>query len=281
MTGTVGPVVVRQLLGPAVPDVRRRVRCEAHGADGRPALEQRAGDAVHPVHDAAVGAQDHGVRGIDVPHEPHVVDDLPVRGRIVPGLPPVRRVQFPHGVQRDVDDRQVGRQPDQPVHVPRVEPPLAGPEVVLLPHQGFLVTRISVPGTSAPRAGDHWPQFSVRPGVHSGSTRSASTSPAPTTARTQSPTVRWCSTYTVAPESSVSTYGVRSKYEDTIRRSLGSGESGKGQRIGWLTEATKRPPGRSTRSTSASTAPASATNGSPPYAEQARSKEPSARGSAR
>ena len=36
---------------------------------------------------------------------------------------------------------------------------------------GFVHTRISVPGTSAPRAGDHWPQFSVRPGVHSGSSR--------------------------------------------------------------------------------------------------------------
>ena len=64
------------------------------------------------------------------------------------------------------------------------------------------------------------------------------------------------------------------------RRSSGSGESGNGQRIGWFTDATNRPPGRSTRATSASTAPTSATNGSPPNAEQARSTQPSASGSA-
>ena len=59
---------------------------------------------------------------------------------------------------------------------------------------GFRQTRIRVPGTRAPRSGDHWPHSWVRPGVHSGSTRPSSTRPAPTTARTQSPTVRWCST---------------------------------------------------------------------------------------
>ena len=54
-------------------------------------------------------------------------------------------------------------------------------------------------------------------------------------------------------------------------RSAGSGESGNGQRSGWFTEATNRPPGRSTRATSASAPRASATNGSPPKAEHARS----------
>ena len=41
----------------------------------------------------------------------------------------------------------------------------------------------------------------------------------------------------------------RSRSETTCR-SAGSGESGNGQRIGWFTEATNRPPGRSTRATS-------------------------------
>ena len=55
------------------------------------------------------------------------------------------------------------------------------------------------------------------------------------------------------------------------RRSSGSGESGNGQRIGWLTLATNRPPGRSTRATSASAPSTSATNGRPPNAEHATS----------
>ena len=50
------------------------------------------------------------------------------------------------------------------------------------------------------------------------------------------------------------------------------GSSGKAHRSGWVTENTQRPPGRSTRATSRITAAESATNGTPPYAEQARSK---------
>ena len=61
-------------------------------------------------------------------------------------------------------------------------------------HRGRWQTKMAVPGKSAPRSGDHWPQTRSRPAGHSGSTRSSSTSPAATTSRIRSPTVRWCST---------------------------------------------------------------------------------------
>ena len=57
-----------------------------------------------------------------------------------------------------------------------------------------LVTKMAVPGTSAPRRGDHPPQVWSWPCGHGGSTRSTSSSPAPTSSRTRSPRVRWCST---------------------------------------------------------------------------------------
>ena len=59
--------------------------------------------------------------------------------------------------------------------------------------RGRSATRIAVPGSRRPRSGDQPPQAcSLRAG-HSGSTRSTSTSPAATTWRTRSPSVRWCS----------------------------------------------------------------------------------------
>ena len=91
----------------------------------------------------------------------------------------------------DFDDADWTKDPDAPTPRGPARDPASGP---LRPQRGLRQTRISVPGTSAPRAGDHWPHSCVRPGVHSGSTRSSRTSPAPTTARSQSPTVRWCST---------------------------------------------------------------------------------------
>ena len=57
----------------------------------------------------------------------------------------------------------------------------------------------------------------------------------------------------------------------TVRPS-GPGSSGNTQRIGWFTANTHRPPGRSTRATSRITRSGSATNGTAPNAEQARSK---------
>ena len=59
---------------------------------------------------------------------------------------------------------------------------------------GLRQQKIAVPGNSAPRSGDHCPHTVSRPSGHSGSTRSSSTSPAATTSRTRSPSVRWCST---------------------------------------------------------------------------------------
>ncbi len=72
---------------------------------------------------------------------------------------------------------------------------------------------------------------------------------------------------------------MRSKYGIVAVSPLGPGSSGKIQRIGWLTENTQSPPGRSTRATSRITSAESATNGTPPKAEQAMSKLASANGS--
>ena len=82
------------------------------------------------------------------------------------------------------------------------------------------------------------------------------------------------------PASSTSTYGVRSKYGTVTRQARpGPGRRESAQRIGCVTENTQRPPGRSTRATSRITAAESATNGTAPYAEKARSKLASANGS--
>ena len=55
-------------------------------------------------------------------------------------------------------------------------------------------TKIAVPGVSSPRARDHPPQTRSCCSGHSGSTRSTSTKPLELSRRTQSPSVRWCST---------------------------------------------------------------------------------------
>ncbi len=55
-------------------------------------------------------------------------------------------------------------------------------------------TKIAVPGVSSPRARDHPPQTRSCCSGHSGSTRSESTKSLELSRRTQSPSVRWCST---------------------------------------------------------------------------------------
>lgn len=60
--------------------------------------------------------------------------------------------------------------------------------------QSRSATKIAVPGISRPRSGDQPPHSCSCPSGHSGSTRSTSRNPAPTSSRTRSPTVRWCST---------------------------------------------------------------------------------------
>ena len=66
------------------------------------------------------------------------------------------------------------------------------------------------------------------------------------------------------PPASLSTYGVRSKYDVVAVSPCGPGSSGNAHRTGCDVENTNRPPGRSTRAASASTAPLSATNGTTP-----------------
>ena len=72
---------------------------------------------------------------------------------------------------------------------------------------------------------------------------------------------------------------MRSKYDCRTTSPSGPGSSENIQRIGWFTANTQRPPGRSTRATSRITCPGSATNGTAPNAEHARSNAPSRNGS--
>src|SRR6185437_1889365 len=73
---------------------------------------------------------------------------------------------------------------------------------------------------------------------------------------------------------------MRSKYDCRTTSPSGPGSSENIQRIGWFTANTQRPPGRSTLATSRITCPGSATNGTAPNAEHARSNAPSRNGSA-
>ena len=132
---------------------------------------------------------------------------------------------------------------------------------------------MAVPGVSSPRTRLQPPQVRSWPGGHSGSTRSSRTKPALASARTQSPRVRWCSTYPASPVSSTtSTYGVRSQYDESATRPPSVGSSGNIHRVGCVIENAKRPPGRSTRAASPTTACSSATNCSAPKAENTTSK---------
>ena len=116
-------------------------------------------------------------------------------------------------------------------------------------------TQIAVPGRIRPRAGDQPPQtWSLRSG-HSGSTRSTRLKPG----RGQRPD-------RVAQGPVVLDVGRACRRRRARRTACGRstgrsatspagpGASGKAQRTGWVTEKTQRPPGRSTRATSANTA---------------------------
>ena len=74
--------------------VRLRKLAEPPGPDRRPALRQRPGNAVHAVHDAVTGPEDHRVRQVRLSHAPEVPGDLPDRGalqRHAPAQPCVQR----------------------------------------------------------------------------------------------------------------------------------------------------------------------------------------------
>ena len=143
------------------------------------------------------------------------------------------------------------------------------------------MTKIAVPGRILPRSGLHWPHgrsWSGRPlrlddVVDARDPRR----------RPRGPGRRSCGgarRTSASPSSSCSTYGAAVEVRRARRPGRPRpGSSGKHHRIGWVTENTQRPPGRSTRATSRITAAESDTNGTAPYAEQARSKLPSANGS--
>ena len=136
-------------------------------------------------------------------------------------------------------------------------------------------------GCSRPRSGLHAPHVRVWPAGHSGSTRSTSREAGGRRAR--GPGRRPCGGARRRSRRPVVLLDVRRAVEVGVARHQPAGPRvvREAQRTGWVTENTHRPPGRSTRATSRITAAESATNGSAPYAEQARSKLPSANGSRR
>ena len=153
--------------------------------------------------------------------------------------------------------------------------------------QGRVRSRISVPGTRAPRPGDHWPQSWVRPGVHSGSTRSSSTRPAATTRAPAQVDRR--------PRARRRrSGGARRRRSPVVGLDVGRpvevggddpqvlGVGGVGERPAHrVVDRGDEPAARAQhRATSVRAPSTSATNGSPPKAEQATSMLASANGSA-
>ena len=129
------PGSVRQVVRRAVSVVRLGLDLELDGPDGREPVEDRPGDAVHPVHDSAVGTEDDRVRDVHLGDEPDVLDDSPDSRDDRSVLEPVVGVDLGDRVEGYVEDGESLAQLDQSIDVPRVEAVLAGPEVVLLPQR--------------------------------------------------------------------------------------------------------------------------------------------------
>ncbi len=89
------------------------------------------------MHLARTGASpDH--RSANVVHEADVFDHSANRRRVPIGEPVVG-VDLADGRQRDLPVRQVCRQVDQQLEIPRMQPPAAPAEVVLLAHATTVV----------------------------------------------------------------------------------------------------------------------------------------------
>ena len=75
--------------------------------------------------------------------------DLPDR-RPLPLVEPVLGVDLREVIKRDLLYRQMSNPSDQKVNVPRIDPALARPEVILLPHRLSLVQNVGLPGRLTP-----------------------------------------------------------------------------------------------------------------------------------
>ena len=75
--------------------------------------------------------------------------DLPDRGSL-PLVEPVLGVDLREVIKRDLLYRQMSNPSYQKVNVPRIDPALARPEVILLPHRFSLVQNVGLPGRLTP-----------------------------------------------------------------------------------------------------------------------------------
>lgn len=81
---------------------------EADGADRRPVLQEGSGDAMHSIHDPAVGSEEDRIARFDRVDQANVINDR-ANGRPVKfAVESVDAVDFADRVDRDVLDRQVG-----------------------------------------------------------------------------------------------------------------------------------------------------------------------------
>ena len=139
-----------------------------------------------------------------------------------------------------------------------------------------MVTKIAVPGKSRPRSGLHWPQICVVPlrplRLDQVLDDEPGARPAPGSGR------RGCGAARRRSRTPARRLHVRAAVEVRVRPPPARprpGRPGRSTRIGWVTENTHRPPGRSTRTTSRISAAESATNGTAPNAVNAMSNDPS------
>lgn len=102
--------------------------------DLAPPVAQRANYAVHAVHHPPVGTQNDGMRWIDFVDELRVFQDCATGRTLVLVVEPVDLVDFPNLRERHSATWEVAREPDQPVDVPRHQPSVGRPEVILLAH---------------------------------------------------------------------------------------------------------------------------------------------------
>lgn len=98
---------VRERAGTASAVVRVRELAEPPGADRRPSLQECPGDAVHAVHDAVAGPEDHRVRQVRLRHAAEVLGDLPYRGPLLL-IESVLRVDFRQVTEGNLFGRQAG-----------------------------------------------------------------------------------------------------------------------------------------------------------------------------
>ncbi len=113
-------LVVVQILRPDASKVRLRLIRESDGSHRRPSFEKSASNTVHPVHQLAFRAKNHGIPKIRLLNEFHVSHKNPDRCRFPICAKPIHSVQFTDVSETHLLNRQVGREFDKTMNVPGV-----------------------------------------------------------------------------------------------------------------------------------------------------------------